>query len=112
MDLNFVRILSIGQTTSVGTNGFQKTNVVVEIPGDYPQFIALEACGKKSEIFKEFKEGDIVNCKISLKGRKWTDSQGVTKIINSIEVWSVAPVQVRMPAPTTATKPEMDDLPF
>jgi hypothetical protein len=112
MDLNFVKIHRIGQTISVGANGFQKTPVVVEIPGQYPQFIALEACGNKSGIFKDFNVGDVVNCKISLRGREWTDSRGEIKVINNIEVWSVAPVQVRMPAPTTAAVPDTDDVPF
>lgn len=118
MDLNFVKIHRIGQTISVGTNGFQKTPVVVEIPGEYPQFIALEACGKKAGIFDGLGVGDIVNCKISLRGREWTDAKGEVKVINNIEVWSVARVQVRVPgqdthpAPARRPAPETEDLPF
>jgi hypothetical protein len=113
MELQNVTIKRIGKTESVGEKGFQKTQIVVEIPGEYPQTLQIEACGRKADIFQDYQPGDIVSCKISLKGKEWVNSAGETKVINTIDVWAVSGNATAKPKPVLAGAPsDNGDLPF
>lgn len=56
---------------------------------EYPQTIELEVSGKNLGIFDNVSIGANVTCSINLRGREWTDPQGVTKVFNTLQCWKV-----------------------
>ena len=118
------------------TASFKKREFVVEFAENpqYPEMLKLEMIQDKCANLDSFNIGQEVNISLNLKGRKWTDPQGVDKYFNTLQAWKIAPandVAVAPPAPAAApqgapaaanqTEPEWiqksqdaeaDDLPF
>lgn len=112
------------------TGTFKKREFVVEYADNpqYPEFIKFECIQDKCDQLDSFSEGQDVNVSFNLKGRKWTDPQGVDKYFNSLQAWRITAEQAQAaaPAPAGATPPppasndepdwlnadESDDLPF
>jgi hypothetical protein len=86
------RVKTIHPVESVGTNGFQKRKVWVEIDLDskYPQTIEIEFSGEKVNLPDSFKPCDTVDFSLNLRGREWTSPAGETKVFNTITAWKVA----------------------
>jgi len=85
------RVKQIHPVESVGSNGFQKRKVWVEIDLDskYPQTIEIEFQGEKSNLPDSFKVGDTVDFSLNLRGREWSSPAGETKVFNTITAWKV-----------------------
>ncbi len=110
------------------TASFKKREFVVEYADNpqYPEFIKFECIQDKCDQLDGFAEGQEVNVSFNLKGRKWTDPQGVDKYFNSLQAWRITADQGQSAAPAGATPPppasndepdwlnanESDDLPF
>jgi hypothetical protein len=112
------KIVFIGDTATVGTSGFQKREFAIETEEQYPQSIGLECVQDKTTILDPFKVGDVVEVHSNLRGRAWTNTEGVTKYFNSLQAWKIVKVGAgSVPTaqqPTGAgsgAKPD-DDLPF
>lgn len=82
------RIIEIFDTQDV-TNSFRKREFVVEYAENpqYPEFIKFELIQANCDQLNDFKVDDMVNISFNLKGRKWTDPQGVVKYFNSLQAW-------------------------
>lgn len=113
------------------TASFKKREFVVEYADNpqYPEFIKFECIQDKCDQLDSFSEGQDVNVSFNLKGRKWTDPQGVDKYFNSLQAWRItadqgqpaataAPAGATPPPPASNDEPdwlnadESDDLPF
>jgi len=116
------------------TASFKKREFVVEYADNpqYPEFIKFECIQDKCDQLDGFSEGQEVIVAFNLKGRKWTDPQGVDKYFNSLQAWRITADQGQGAASTpsntgtSATPPppasndepawlnadESDDLPF
>ncbi len=115
------------------TASFRKREFVVEYAENpqYPEYIKMEMIQDKCEQLDSFKEGQMVNISFNLKGRKWTDPQGVDKYFNTLQAWRIsaeeaAPAQsggvgngsAAAPPPAATDEPDWlnaedsDDLPF
>jgi hypothetical protein len=105
------KVKVIGQTQSIGSNGFQKRELVVTTEGDYPQDILIEFTQDKCDLLDKFVVGDNLNVSINIRGREWINPQGEAKYFNSLQGWKIVkdgtPAQAQ--APATATN---EDLPF
>ncbi len=119
------KIKMLGDAKNVGSGSFLKRELVVTTEEQYPQHILVEFVQDKCDLLNSFKVGEAVKVSINLRGREWTDPQGVTKYFNAIQGWRVerlaaeAP-SVSAPMPSAATfapatnfnEEEADDLPF
>ena len=109
------------------TASFKKREFVVEYADNpqYPEFIKFECIQDKCDQLDGFSEGQEVIVAFNLKGRKWTDPQGVDKYFNSLQAWRITADQGQGAASTPSSPPpasndepawlnadESDDLPF
>ncbi|TKC12370.1 DUF3127 domain-containing protein [Pedobacter polaris] len=103
---------------------FKKRDLIIEYAENptYPEYIRFEAIQDKTALFDVLKPGDEVEVSFNLRGRPWTNKEGVTTYFNSLIVWRLtqltntagaaaapayaAPVDLNTPAG------EEDDLPF
>ncbi|MFT7282229.1 MAG: hypothetical protein ACI9DM_001963 [Cyclobacteriaceae bacterium] len=89
MNIN-AKILEITETQQV-SGSFRKREFIVEYAENpqYPEFIKFEAIQANCDQLDRVSVGQEVNIQFNLKGRKWTDPQGVVKYFNSLQAWKV-----------------------
>ncbi|AOR27973.1 conserved hypothetical protein (DUF3127) [Formosa sp. Hel1_33_131] len=119
------KIKLIGETQSIGSNGFRKRELVVTTEEQYPQHIMVEFVQDKTDLLDSYQVGQQIKVGINLRGREWINPQGEAKYFNAIQGWridnlqqaapanaaAVAPAQAFEPA-TDLTADEPNDLPF
>ena len=93
---------------NVGNEKFQKSELVIETAEQYPQSILVEFGGNKSELVKDFAVGQEVEIDINLRGRKWTNAEGVDKYFNTISGWKIKKLSEAKEQQTEVE--EVDDL--
>lgn len=82
-------VLKVGQTQVI-SDKFSKREMVIEIAGEYPQPIIMEATQDKCSILDKVKEGNTVTAHINLRGREWTNpNTGEVRYFNTLQVWKV-----------------------
>lgn len=81
---------------------------------EYPELLKLEFVQDKCSLLDSYQVGQEVTVSINLRGRKWTDPQGVDKYFNTLVAWKIDGDSVREVDQTTTvvTTDEPDDLPF
>lgn len=121
------KVHEIGPVQTV-TDTFKKRDLVVQY-AENPQFveyIKFEATQDRVNIFDNLSPGDDVTVSFNLRGRPWTNKDGVTSYFNSLVAWrvnavangqpSAAPAANAAPSPapvdTYSNSNEDDDLPF
>ncbi len=87
---------------------FKKREFVVETMDEYPQLISIQLTQDRTTLIDIFNVGDEVTVSINLRGRKWTNKEGVDKFFNTVEAWRIEGGQK---APETSTE-EAGSLPF
>lgn len=105
------------------TPRFRKRELVVELPGRYPQVVSFELTGDRCELLDDYEVGDEVSVVFRLKGREWT-GRGETRYFNSLDVLelrragagpplgaSPAPVSGPAPAAGEGGPPAFGDVP-
>ena len=104
---------------------FKKRDLIVEYAENptYPEYLKFEAIQDKTALFDTIKVGDEVEVSFNLRGRPWTNKEGVTSYFNSMHVWrlttlsnsgtssNVTPELVN-PVDVSTAAGEDDDLPF
>jgi hypothetical protein len=105
-------IKKIHPTETVGSSGFQKRKVWVEIDLDtkYPQTIEIEFQGDKTSLADNLSAGQVVDLSINLRGREWTSPTGETKVFNTIVAWKVEVVGGQS-QPNTFNRPAETNVP-
>lgn len=73
----------IGATENV-TDKFRKRELILEIPGNYPQIVKFEAIQDKCDLLDSVKVGENVNIHFNLNGREHGD-----KVYNALQIWKV-----------------------
>ena len=70
---------------------FKKREFVVEYTENpqYPEFLKFELIQDKCELLDKLSSGQEVEVHFNLKGRKWTDPQGVIKYFNTLQAWRI-----------------------
>jgi hypothetical protein len=110
MELNNVILKWVSPITKVSDN-LVKREIVVETLGQYPQLLKIEVHNDKCKDYESIPLNSMVDLRIDLRGRKWTNPQGVTTVINSIVAWKVIQQQT-VQTPVPVTKNVIEDLPF
>lgn len=120
------KVHEIGAVQNV-TDTFKKRDLIVSY-AENPQFveyIRFEATQDRVSIFDNLSVGDEVEVSFNLRGRPWTNKEGVTTYFNSLIAWRVTkltntvnqaatPGYTEMPTPAdiSSTGSDDDDLPF
>ena len=68
---------------------FKKREFAIKTSGEYPQEIVLEVTQDKVDLLDTFKVGDNITASVNLRGRKWTNADGVNKYFNTIQAWRI-----------------------
>ena len=107
--------------TEKKTESFQAREFVIEVEGNYPQYVKFQVVQDRCSIIDAYKEGDTIKVHFDLRGREW---QG--KYFTNLNAWRVeageASVTSAPPPPPTeagafptvsdAPATAEDDLPF
>lgn len=101
------------------TETYKKRDFVIKTLEQYPQEIILEVTQDKVTLLDNFKKGDVLNCSINIRGRRY-EKDGNTRFFNSIQAWRIEkneskpnPSNTDFPdAPEYGKQEEDDDLPF
>ena len=97
---------------NVGNEKFQKSELVIETAEQYPQSILVEFGGNKSELVKDYVVGQEVEVDINLRGRKWTNAEGVDKYFNTISGWKIKKLSESKEQQKEVVEVAESDLPF
>jgi hypothetical protein len=101
--------------TEVVSDKFKKRVLHVETVEQYPQVIEVQFIQDKCDIVDKYQVGQQVEIGYNLKGREWTNPEGVVRVFNTVEGWYIkADDQAPVQAPQEATQVVEDDgdLPF
>lgn len=91
------RIKVIGEVQTIGASGFRKRELVVETNEQYPQTIMIEFLQDNVSLLDSYQLESDVKVYINLRGRKWTNPEGVDKYFNSIVGWRIEAAQTVNP---------------
>lgn len=105
------KLLAIGEIETLSEK-FKKRAVVVETDEKFPQKLSIEFINDKTVIFGGFKAGDNVKIGINLRGREWTNKEGVVKYFNSISGWRIDKADTPYATDADASDSAEDDTPF
>jgi len=72
------------------TPRFRKRELVLEIPGRYPQLVCFELTGDRCESLDAFEVGEELRLSFRLKGREWTGRGGEARYFNGLDVLDIA----------------------
>ncbi|HMG82799.1 MAG TPA: DUF3127 domain-containing protein [Ferruginibacter sp.] len=78
------KVFRIGETEQVSAS-FKKRELILEIPGMYPQYVKFEAVQDKVSIFDGLQIGQDVDVHFNLNGR---ESKG--NYYNTLQAWKVS----------------------
>jgi hypothetical protein len=70
-----VKVVSIGETKTVGQNGFTKRILEGRIEGEYPEDFAFEFVKDKVALLDDVLEGTYVTVSYNMRGRKVTENK-------------------------------------
>lgn len=87
------KVHEIGAVQQV-TDTFKKRDLIIQY-AENPQFveyIRFEATQDRTSLFDNLNVGDEVEVSFNLRGRPWTNRDGVTSYFNSLVAWRVAKV--------------------
>ncbi|MFN0255265.1 DUF3127 domain-containing protein [Pedobacter ureilyticus] len=118
------KVHEIGAVQQVSET-FKKRDLIIEYAENptYPEYIRFESLQDKTALLDNLKAGDEVEVSFNLRGRPWTNKDGVTSYFNSLVVWRIttlantagaaaAAPQYAAPADVSTAAGEDDDLPF
>lgn len=108
------KVHEIGETQNV-TETFKKRDLIVSY-AENPQFveyIRFEATQDRVSIFDNLSIGEDVEVSFNLRGRPWTNKEGVTTYFNSLVAWRVTKLANTAGAgqPGAASQPTVNDMP-
>src|SRR3546814_516693 len=112
------KVHEVGEEQQV-TDTFRKRELIVQY-AENPQFvehIKFETTNDRVSILDGLSPGDDITVSFNLRGRPWTNKEGVTMYFNSLVAWKVNKLNSE---PTETVKPPVDishdqyddDLPF
>lgn len=87
------KVHEVGKTENV-SDKFKKRQLIIEYAENptYPEYISFELQQDKVGLVDQLKQGEEVEVHFNLKGRPWTNKQGVTSYFNSLVVWRISKV--------------------
>lgn len=86
------KIVHIFDTQAV-SDKFQKRAFAVEFYDNNPQYtetVQLEFHQDKCDLLNKYEVGQQVTVGFNLRGRSWTDKEGITKYFNTLQAWKIS----------------------
>ena len=71
------------------TEKFSKREFVIVTNEQYPQTIQIELQGSNVDIIDAYGVGEEIVCDLNLRGRAWTNKEGVEVYFNTIVAWKI-----------------------
>jgi len=111
-------IKTISETRVVSEKFKLREFVVTDASGQYPQVIQFQSVQDRCDMLDNYNTGDMVEVFFNLRGREWTNPEGVVKVFNTLDAWKIQAMNAGGATPTTAAAAETfvaegdDDLPF
>lgn len=121
------KVHEIGAVQQV-TDTFKKRDLIVEYAENpqYLEYIRFEATQDRVSLFDNLLPGEEIEVSFNLRGRPWTNREGVTSYFNSLVAWRVNKIaaatspgvasttaqQIPPPVDISSSSEEDDDLPF
>lgn len=107
------KLVEIFKTVQI-KDTFQKREFVLEYASNpkYPELIKFEIVQEKCALLDDFKVGQTIDVEFDLRGRKWTDKQGVDRYFTTLQAWRLNPAEGGSAggrAPTKAAAPSSDE---
>jgi hypothetical protein len=81
-------VYTVGQTIQI-SDKFSKREISITTADQYPQTILFQFSNDKCSLLDNINAGDNVTISYNLRGRTWTDKNGVEKIFNTIDGWNI-----------------------
>lgn len=82
-------VYKVGQTNQV-SDKFSKREIAIQTLGEmYPQTLLIQFSNDKCALLDNIRLGDVVSINYNLRGRTWTGNDGIEKIFNTIDGWSI-----------------------
>ena len=98
----------IGQTETVGNNGFTKRQIVIATTEQYVQYIPIDFVKDKCSILDSYKVGQEVTVDVNVRGSEYNG-----KFYVNLQGWKINTVQGNVQASVQQTESLVDDnLPF
>ena len=97
----------IGETQTVGNNGFTKRQLVVKTDEQYPQDIGLDFVKDKTNLLDKFKVGDAVKVSINIRGNEYNGKYYV-----NLQGWRIESTGSVETAKVVEEVQSLGDLPF
>ncbi|AWN82038.1 DUF3127 domain-containing protein [Candidatus Cardinium hertigii] len=94
---------------------FKKRTFVIEYTENpqYPEYISFELVQDRCELLDGFSEGEEVVVHFNLRGRKWSNPEGIVRYFNTLQAWRLEKGSRLDDVATTPTSFDVaDDLPF
>lgn len=80
----------INETQTFGEKGFRKREIVLTTKDEYPQDILIEFVQDKCDLLDSYGIGQEATISINIRGKSWTNPEGVVRYFNSIQGWNIA----------------------
>ena len=87
------------------TDKFKKREFVIEISGQYPEYIKMQIINDKCALIDNVNIGQTINVSFNLKGKGSKNNQGETIYYNNLDAWKIEKVgSETAPPPQTKSK--------
>ncbi|WP_185872261.1 DUF3127 domain-containing protein [Blattabacterium cuenoti] len=98
-------------------SGFRKREMVLTSEEAYPQNILIEFIQDKVDLLENINIKDKIKVFINIRGREWTNPEGIIKYFNSIQGWKIEDYSTNSSKKTSSisqslSSDDFDDLPF
>jgi len=108
------KVIEIYETKQI-TDKFKKREFVIEFAENeqYPQYIKFELAQNNCDLIEGYSKGDMLDVHFDLRGKPWTNKEGVTTYFTSLSAWKIQKADSKkqssdIPPPETSD----DDMPF
>jgi hypothetical protein len=110
-------IYNIGEINNISATFVKRAFILYvenEKNKDWSDYVTLELQQSNVDEMEKYKKYDKIKCHINLRGRKWTNNEGIEVYFNTIVVWKIELITAskREPKPEKEAAPEAVDLPF
>ena len=89
--MEVIGILKVKEETVQVSEKFKKREFVIELTDNpkYPQFIKFQLVQDSCPMLDQFNLDSKLRVEFDLRGRKWTNPDGVDKYFNSLQAWKI-----------------------
>ena len=72
------------------TDKFSKRDFVIETQEQYPQQIKFELHQDRVDLIDVYNLEEVIIVSFNLRGKSYTDKNGITQHINTLQAWKIA----------------------